>query len=115
MDDAPKYDPDRMTFEDLDLNDLDAMGEWLDHPNTIAYHDDIARSLKYESPDALREIYVNGRASFAKDLEMAKTALDNPDISVEVRERLELIAARSRSAIDQVDAKLSDLPNASDS
>jgi hypothetical protein len=40
------YDPDPMNADDFDDNDLDQVEAWLNQPNTVAFHDDLAREFE---------------------------------------------------------------------
>ncbi|GEM_PF-3306653 len=51
MTDRQPYDPDRMNIDDIDPADVDTLMEWVDHPNTIATHDDLGRAFRAEPPE----------------------------------------------------------------
>src|SRR5690242_138237 len=46
-----KYDPDRMSADDIDWDDPEAVMDYLDHPTTVALFDDLGRSFR-QSPAA---------------------------------------------------------------
>lgn len=47
MDNEPLWDPDRMVFpDDLDVNNLDQVDAWLDHPVTNALVEDLGRAFR---------------------------------------------------------------------
>ncbi|TDO16931.1 hypothetical protein EV580_0095 [Mycobacterium sp. BK086] len=65
MNDKPLWDPDRMRFpEDLDVDNLDQVQAWLDHPNTNAIVEDFGRQFRQlpaeqQRPEITRSIREN--------------------------------------------------------
>jgi hypothetical protein len=107
--DVPFYDPDRMTFEDLDLNNLNAIVAYLDHPNTIALHDDLARAFPHEPIETQRAALKSALESFEKDRRRAVEALAQVELA-ETRLRLEQIRRAAEGYIAQIRERLSAPP-----
>ena len=109
MTDQPKYDPDRMTFEDLDLSDLDAVNEWMEHPVTRALHDDLARSFQQKPEDVKRVAYSAEVARLLADRTNALKLMDSPEVTPEMRAGLEAMVISADGYIGQLRQKLRDL------
>ena len=79
MSDLPGYDPDRPF--DLDPGDLDAVSAYLEHPNTVAHHDDLARSFEHLPPEDKRAAWEQERREAVGQWQQVVDALiSNPQV-----------------------------------
>ena len=93
-----KYDPDRMTFEDLDLTDMEAVDEWLNHAVTKALHEDLRRAFRREPAAHQREMISRSLAADEERLRELDEALTTREYEPEARAALEQL----RAALDGV-------------
>lgn len=94
MSGGSKYDPDRMSFEDLDLDDLDAVEEWLDHPVTRALHADLGRAFRSLPAGEQRAQLANQRSNaLARRADVVRLLDESKDAMIvsKLRELLEAI------------------------
>lgn len=105
----PKYDPDRMRFEDLDLSDLGAMKEYLDHPNTKAAYEDLARAIPHMAVEDRRKLYERELASAEDNYRRASEALKT-ERNDEARTLLEEIRYQASASIKALLERLRELP-----
>ena len=101
------YDPDRMNADDLDENDLDQVEAWLNHPNTVAFHDDLAREFERLPPAAKvveLERHIATMEPYLKDIDavLAVEAPPSDDPRWELRETVAHSIDESRRRIQEL-------------
>jgi hypothetical protein len=107
MTEERKYDPDRMNIDDVDPDDLKARFEWLDHPNTQAFHEDLGRAFRNEPPEVqLAELrpYLD---DLLKQRDEAAALPPSPDPTVRIA--TEELVAGIEQAIEAARARIAEL------
>ena len=102
-----KYDPDRITEENFDYDDMEMVQGYLDHPNTTSMHEELSRQFLASPPAEQMDEVERMRDSFSGMLAELEIVLANTDPPADdLRWQL---AAQLRSAIDAAADRISEL------
>ena len=104
-----KYDPDKMTFDDLDIDDPDAVMEYLQHPNTQALHADLGRAFRASPASEQRPEIQRCLEDLEQRLNDVDEWLSTRDYTPEARQALEELRATLKSGIDAARLRLLEL------
>lgn len=101
-----KWDPDRMTFEDLDLSDMEAIDEYLNDPVTNALMEDLGRQFRREPAEVqtpeLEESLTNQRERLAELVE----TIAKPGWSPEVLTSFEELKVAIETSIHNAEQRI---------
>ena len=111
---ASRCDPDRMRFEDLHLEDLDdnekleAMMDYIEHPNTQALHDDLGRDFRSQPAEDQRAELLAYLAT-QKAWQEKFAELTNPSGSAELEEAQQKLRKSVAETIASTKRRLAEL------
>jgi hypothetical protein len=108
------YDPDRMSFEDVDLNDPDMVEAWLDDPVAEKLAEDIGRQFRHEPVEVQRAELKRIRSENEEHRDELGAALVRDDLTPDHREVLQRLMAVCDKYIDQINARLRELAREGD-
>ena len=108
MGDGSKWDPDKMLFKDLDLTDVNAIADYLNHPTTQALHDDLGRDAR-RRPRKVQEAELRKLVLEKEETISEIIAIFDPEECPEVRSSLEELISALEGHIAAAQAKIREL------